>query len=201
MGKKVSAAQAAILVGRHERIVRGWIRSGKLRAERRGKAYAIDLADLERLTGLRFTEEEEKRRAHVEGLDAMLQEHENTINELRQEVAALRARLEALERGPSLLPSKSAEAISRPSQRVLEPLPRAAGSQVTKADAIRILAARHGLKVNTGKGWPWPDAALASEHEAIRWALAYVRGRPPHLRPDGWRWRCDVPDCPCHMEA
>jgi excisionase family DNA binding protein len=46
-----SAEEVADLLGLHVRTVRGYIRSGRLRATRIGKQYRIARADLEELTG------------------------------------------------------------------------------------------------------------------------------------------------------
>jgi aromatic ring hydroxylase len=61
VGKKISAAQAAKLVGRHERIIRGWIMSGLLHAEKNPETlkWEIDTDNLQQVH--RVTEEERIR--------------------------------------------------------------------------------------------------------------------------------------------
>jgi hypothetical protein len=203
MPESFTLAEAQSMLGISRRTLYNWlqqegINAGNLPKDKRAKALSAA-----QLTKLAAKHGRQLGSAAPPDLATLSQE----VAALRSELAALQSRVEALERQPSPTPSQSAEALSRPSQRAIDPLPRrsadtlvhpaASGGALTKTDAIRILAARHGLNVNTGKGWPWPDAVLVSEEAAIRWALDYVRGRPPHLRPDGWRWRCDTPSCPC----
>ncbi len=90
MGKKLSATQAAQLVQRNERIIRGWIKGGKLHAERAAgtRAWQIDLDDLVHVAGVRIPPDSEDK---IPGIDAMVEEHE-------REIADLRRRVETLER-------------------------------------------------------------------------------------------------------
>lgn len=88
MGKKLSATQAARLVQRNERIVRGWIKAGKLRAERAAgtRAWQIDRDDLARVPGVQIPPDPEDK---IPGIDAMVEEHEREITDLRRRIEVL----------------------------------------------------------------------------------------------------------------
>jgi hypothetical protein len=82
MGIRVTAAQAAALVGRHERIIRWHIGRGDLPAQKQGNAWRIDTDDLARIPGW-----------HVDAARlADVQAHDERT------ATALSARIEALER-------------------------------------------------------------------------------------------------------
>src|SRR5690242_19140834 len=51
-GVKISAVQAAQLVGRNERRMRDWIATRRLPAIKVGQSWQIDIEDLERLPGI-----------------------------------------------------------------------------------------------------------------------------------------------------
>jgi hypothetical protein len=77
---KISAVQAAQLVGRNERRVRDWIATRRLPAIKIGQSWQIDIDDLEQLPGITID------RARLE----MLRSSEtNTLPELRQRVREL----------------------------------------------------------------------------------------------------------------
>jgi polyhydroxyalkanoate synthesis regulator phasin len=88
MGKKLSAVQAAQLIHRNERIVRGWIKDGKLHAERTAgtRAWQIDIDDLTRVSGVQIPPDTEDK---IPGIDAMVEEHEREIAELRRRIERL----------------------------------------------------------------------------------------------------------------
>ncbi len=194
MPEVFTLSQAARLLGISRRTLYGWLKDArittrKLPTDKRAQTLTRD--QIERLA-----------RAHSTAI-----KDESLIARLER----AEARIEALEQWKAqqeghLSPSLGAEAISRPLQSHPGAFsaPRAArsstpGAPILKIDAARLIAARHGVDQGTAKGWPWPTEALASQDAALRWALAYVAERPPHKRPHGWRWRCDVPDCPCHQ--
>src|SRR5947209_1699394 len=56
MGAFVTAKAAGELTGRSEKTIRNWIKAGKLRAERSGRDYRIELADLARVCPLITTD-------------------------------------------------------------------------------------------------------------------------------------------------
>jgi excisionase family DNA binding protein len=64
--KMYSVEEVAILLGLHVRTVRGYIRSGRLKAVRIGKQYRIARADLEELTGKPKPSTERPAAAQVE---------------------------------------------------------------------------------------------------------------------------------------
>lgn len=206
MGIKVSAAQAARLADRNERIVRGWIKSGKLKATKDGHTWMVDTDDLARIPGVHLQPQEPEDK--LPSLESMLLEHDNQIAELKRRIIALEGRPPTrlspnTYATPAPLQSRT-EAFSRPAGSAADlademMAPRTAGA-IGKMEAARLVSYRHGVDVGTAKGWPWPPSALASANDAIAWALAYVTERPAHKRPHGWRWRCNVPDCPCHQE-
>lgn len=87
MGLRVTAATAGQLVDRNERNVRAAIAQGRLRAEKQGKDWAIDVEDLGTVPGWRV----DPQRL------AVLQEREaRTVESLATQVATLRAEVQAL---------------------------------------------------------------------------------------------------------
>jgi hypothetical protein len=204
MGAKVSAAQAARLADRNERIVRGWIASGKLKATKDGHTWMVDTDDLARIPGVHLQPQEPEDK--LPSLESMLLEHDNQIAELKRRIIALEGRIirpsPTTYATPAPLQSRT-EAFSQPMESSADiasmgMAPRIAGA-LLKSDAARLVANRHGVAFNTAKGWPWPPSALASEEAAMRWALDYV-ARNPRQHPAGWRARCTVAGCPCHDE-
>lgn len=100
---KISAVQAALLVGRNERRIRDWIATRRLPAIKVGQSWQIDIDDLERLPGvvidreqLALLQQQEATTPH--GLLNRLAQLENTVQDLQREVAALKARLDETER-------------------------------------------------------------------------------------------------------
>ena len=97
MGVIVSASHAAVLVDRHERIVRGWIQTGKLVATRTVRnRWDIDTDDLISVPYLNANQREnvQEYAASVERRELSLlpfqQKIEHDIDSLRQEVRELR---------------------------------------------------------------------------------------------------------------
>jgi polyhydroxyalkanoate synthesis regulator phasin len=117
VGIKVSAAEAAELADRNERVVRGWIKSGKLRAEpagprqpERGRAgpsrWAIDVDDLAQVPGVAIDRE---RLAQIEaagastpgGILARLETIEREVQSLRARVRDLELKQDTSQNGIS----------------------------------------------------------------------------------------------------
>ena len=88
MGKKVSAAQAARLADRNERIIRGWIKSGKLHAEKPEgtRDWQIDVDDLANMPGVKLVPREDEARDstlsdRIEALEARMARLESLIEQ------------------------------------------------------------------------------------------------------------------------
>jgi hypothetical protein len=103
MGVKISAVQAALLVGRNERRIRDWIATRRLPAIKVGQTWQIDIDDLERLPGvvidreqLALLQRQEATTPH--GLLNRLADLEDTVQRLQSEVAVLKARINDIER-------------------------------------------------------------------------------------------------------
>lgn len=217
MGLRVTAAQAAALVDRHERIIRWHIRRGTLPAVKEGRAWAIDVSDLEAVPGWRINRD---RLGDLEARDARSAATlAARVATLERDVQALRARIRALEAGggtgtatsgpvargePNLSEWNGGEALS-PSRLAGEPVarpysmtyaaPAAAGTFKTRSDAARWLV-RHGIaSESTPKTWPgWRDVEL--EPRAV---LTLARSL---WEPGNWRitWRlhrCEDGECVC----
>lgn len=105
MGLKVSASEAAYLVNRHERIVRGRIARGELPATKERNAWCIDVDDLERIPGWRLdrsrlAQREERDAATAESLTARISALERDLRDLRARLRSLELRTSA-EHDPS----------------------------------------------------------------------------------------------------
>jgi excisionase family DNA binding protein len=101
-GVKISAVQAAQLVGRNERRIRDWIATRRLPAIKVGQSWQIDIEDLEQLPGITID------RARLEllwsretdtpsVLRQRVRDLEEAVLSLRSEVAQLETRLQAVE--------------------------------------------------------------------------------------------------------
>jgi len=101
-GVKISAVQAAQLVGRNERRIRDWIATRRLPAIKVGQSWQIDIEDLEQLPGITID------RARLEllwsreadtpsALRQRVRDLEEAVLSLRSEVAQLKTRLQAVE--------------------------------------------------------------------------------------------------------
>ncbi len=193
MQEDVTLVQAARLIGITPRILTAWLHDAGIitRTGKDKRAHYLTLAQVRMLAA-----------AHGRVLpdDTSLAALAGQVQALSAELDALKRRVAALEqpkiRAARGFPESLTQSLREPSPGALLPQLRAA---FAKMDMARLIAARHGVDVGTAKGWPWPTEALASQDAALRWALEYVAERPPHKRPHGWRWRCDVPDCPCHQ--
>lgn len=104
MGILVSAAEAGALVGRHERIVRGKIKAGRLPRAHKGErgAWRVDTDDLAAIPGWRvdpvkLAALEGKQRATPAGLAAQVEALRAELRQTRRDAAILRARLTHLE--------------------------------------------------------------------------------------------------------
>lgn len=106
MGLRVTAAQAAWLVDRHERMVRWHIERGDLAAVKEGRSWRIDVDALEGIPGWRVNRE---RLAELQATDertaasmaARIAELERSVRELRGRVARLEAQSGASGSGAS----------------------------------------------------------------------------------------------------
>lgn len=216
MGLKVTAAQAAQLVGHHERLIRWHIARGTLAAVKDGRrAWAIDVSDLEAVPGWRVNRD---RLADLEASDARSAATlAARVATLERDVQALRARLRMLEAGGtgtlapvargegqeglSSLAGVSSSAYRPSGEPVARPYsmtytaPAAAGTFKTRSDAGRWLV-RHGISSeSTPKSWPgWREVELEPQ-AVLQLALALYE-------PGNWRitWRlhrCEDSGCVC----
>ncbi|WP_220204462.1 helix-turn-helix domain-containing protein [Reticulibacter mediterranei] len=99
---KISAVQAAQLVGRNERRIRDWIATRRLPAIKVGQSWQIDIEDLERLPGITIdrTQLEALWSREVGALSELRQrvrDLEEVVLNLRNEVAQLKMRLQDIE--------------------------------------------------------------------------------------------------------
>jgi hypothetical protein len=210
MPEDLTLVQAARLVGVTPRILTAWLhdagittRNGQKDAGEDGRAQYITREQLAMLA-----------LAHKRVLpnEASLAALAGRIQTLEAELDSVKRRLARLEQGQNT--TRERKATPAPLQSQPAPVsslgadladtlkrPRVLSSAaLNKADAGRLVAARHGGNWKSFADWPWSAEALASEQAALRFALAYVAARAPHLRPHGWRWRCDVPGCPCQQQ-
>lgn len=189
---KVSASEAAYLVSRHERIVRGRIKRGDLPAVKERNAWRIDPDDLERIPGWhvdrgRLAQLEERSAASVETMAARLASVE-------RELAAVRARLRVLEQRSTPAPSADdAPYPQAPESHYSANLVQRLGTFANRSEAARFLV-RHGLAESTARSW-WKGAGWPAEP---RDALADALQRPRADWRVTWRLhRCDDDECPC----
>jgi hypothetical protein len=101
-GVKISAVQAAQLVGRNERRIRDWIATQRLPAVKVGQTWQIDIDDLEQLPGVVIDREQlallqRQEAATPHGLLNRVSDLENIVQHLQSEVAALKARIVDIE--------------------------------------------------------------------------------------------------------
>jgi hypothetical protein len=117
MAIEVSAAQAAFLVRRHERIVRGRIADGSLSARKEGNRWLIDVDNLDAVRGwkvdrARLAELQAQGERSVSAILARLDTFERELRDLRLRIKALEdlahldplariERAERIERGES----------------------------------------------------------------------------------------------------
>lgn len=105
MGVQVSAAEAATLVGRHERIVRGRIYAGDLPSARKGShGWLIDTDDLARINGWTVDRDrlallEGKQRRSPAGLLATVEALTAELRQAHEQLRMLERRIAALESG------------------------------------------------------------------------------------------------------
>ncbi len=102
MGIKISAVQAALLIGRNERRVRDWIATQRLPAIKVGQSWQIDTEDLERLPGVRIDREQlallqAQETSTFHDLLYRIAELERVVEGLHAGIVALSARLDRLE--------------------------------------------------------------------------------------------------------
>jgi excisionase family DNA binding protein len=101
-GVKISAVQAAQLVGRNERRIRDWIATRRLPAIKVGQRWQIDIEDLERLPGITIDRTQlETLWSREVGAPSELRQRVRNLEEvvlnLRNEVAQLKMRLQDIE--------------------------------------------------------------------------------------------------------
>ena len=211
MGILVSAAQAARLVDRHERIVRWHRERGDFPNARKGPrgAWLIDTDDLASIAGWTIDREElaklelRQRRGHS-GLVAR-------VEALEARMRSLEARLAAQSVATFASAATSPHRDSLPALPAIDVLPHPhpldsrlsasqghSGAFSHKTSAARWLA-RHGVNEHTPKSWRgWPPDELTPT-AVLDFALETQRAA--RARGD-WRvaWRlarCDDPLCAC----
>lgn len=213
MGIRVTAAQAAQLVGRHERIIRWHIKRGDLPALKQGNAWHIDTDELARIPGWHV---DAMRLADVQAADARTATAlAARVEALERQVRDLTTRLRALEnaRSGAYAPIAHSEpnltslpldtppdTFSRPYRAPVSPLLRSGGVRRTgdfanHAEAARWLAV-HGLNSPlTPKTWPgWRDVEL-TRRAVLTLAISLC---DPHNHRITWRLhRCDDAQCIC----
>jgi excisionase family DNA binding protein len=101
-GVKISAVQAAQLVGRNERRIRDWIATRRLPAIKVGQRWQIDIEDLERLPGITVDRTQlemlwSREAATPAELRQRVRDLETAVLNLQNEVAHLRTRLLEIE--------------------------------------------------------------------------------------------------------
>lgn len=99
---KISAVQAALLIGRNERRIRDWIATERLPAMKVGQTWQIDTEDLERIPGIKIDPEQlallQRHEANLtQGLLGRIAELEHVIQGLHAEIASLNERLNRIE--------------------------------------------------------------------------------------------------------
>jgi len=186
--------QAARMLGISRRALYGWLRDANITTRilpTDKRAQTLTRAQIERLAKAHSTAiKDESLLARLEQVEARLE----ALETWRQEQ-------EARPSAPvtPIYPPARDIRTSAPAARFAEAVPLPVGA-LTKAEASRLVEARHGATFATVKQWPWPPSALASANAALAWALSYVAGTT-RQKPTGWRWRCNVADCPCQQEA
>ncbi|HLW01872.1 MAG TPA: hypothetical protein VKT82_24675 [Ktedonobacterales bacterium] len=212
-------SQAARAIGVTPRIFSEWIADAGIETSQRGdkRARYLTRAQVLRLADAHGRAIKDDPRAANAKLAARVDTLEQRGQAQEAKIAALEARIIALEHlSRSNRPSPAIHATPAPAQSQPGPLSSAGGSNpdlaetlprlpripsagaITKTDAARLISERHGVALNTARGWPWPPSVLASAKDAMAWALSYV-ANTTRQRPAGWLWRCNVSDCPCHQ--
>lgn len=216
MGLRVTAAQAAFLVDRHERIIRWHLQRGDFpSAVKEGNTWRIDTSELERIAGWRV---DPRRLAELQAEEAQTAASMAArLEAMEARIRALEARLRAVESGNSAVTrSEGQESLSgredvspnsyHTPRPPVEPLsasyalrytaPAGPGTFAARADAARWLM-RHGINAEgTPKSWPgWRDVRL-EPRDVLRLAVSVYD-------PANWRitWRlhpCDDSACVCH---
>lgn len=216
----MNAAEAGLLVGRHERIVRQHISRGDLpaRKDNRGR-WQINTDDLSRvphwtvdrerlaLLETRSTRTPAGLLARVEALEARLRSQDALLRAMESAITALRR--QGPPPGTDVPPSEPDPSIDD------SPPPTYRGPSTvslqdrgadtprtfrTRADAARWLE-RHGVNPSTVKGWPgWHSVALTPD-ATLSFALAIWRAAQA---AGNWRitWRlhrCDDALCVCQV--
>jgi hypothetical protein len=102
MGVKISAVQAALLIGRNERRVRDWIATRRLPAIKAGHTWQIDTEDLERIPGIKIDREQlallqVQQGCTLPGLLGRISELEQTVENLQVHVNVLNAQVTSIE--------------------------------------------------------------------------------------------------------
>src|SRR5690242_21380139 len=103
---KVSAVQAASLIGRNERRIRDWITKHRLPATKVGKAWQIETDDLERISGIKIDDTQLALLPGQESIQSLLERIallERMVDHLSIEIATLSTRMSALEHSHSLI--------------------------------------------------------------------------------------------------
>lgn len=216
MGQLVTTAQAAALVGRHERNVRRRIALGELPAQKDGAAgFRIDSDDLAAIPGWRVDRALLARIAADERATPSVLAAR--LGEVEHELADLRLRVRAIEGRPLIGAPSTPDAPQRPTAPAtmyapVEPLRPSYGAYIA-TDGARVLlgpfADRHGVPATTAKSQalsqhaypitsaPRPNRPGQREHyladtDQQRAALAYWRAGAPGYH------ECDESGCLCH---
>src|SRR5437667_3074924 len=105
---KVSAVQAASLIGRNERRIRDWITKHRLPATKVGKMWQIETDDLERISGIKIDDTQLALLPGQESTQNLLERVallERMLDHLSTEIATLYTRMSALEQPQSSIKS------------------------------------------------------------------------------------------------
>ncbi len=102
MGIKLSAVQAALLIGRNERRIRDWIATQRLPATKAGHVWQIDTEDLARVPGVKIDHEQlallqTQKLGTPQGLLHRIAQLEHIIQDLHADMSLLNARLTKVE--------------------------------------------------------------------------------------------------------
>jgi hypothetical protein len=213
---RVKLSEAAWLVHRHERIVRWHILPpptgrGDLPARKVDSVWQIDTDDLERVPGWHV---DPQRLQQLVQRDAQTAEQLSAkVARLEAELQTLRARVRTLEalqtattttttiapvdalagRGSPVDPV-GVESYVPPAFSLKYTSPAASATFRTHTDASRWLD-RHGVPINTSKGWPGWRQVVLEPRAVLQDALS-------RFDPENWRisWRlhqCDDVLCVC----
>lgn len=210
MSVKLNAAQAALLVGHHERMVRWHVKRGSLPAKKAPTGvWEIDIRDLERVPGwrvdparltlLRGRDGAGASSGLVERLDAIERDVQSMSESFSVVVGWVRRSILGKSGEPSSESSALMEALGQqaPAASKTSPLQPGAISVVfrQRAEAGRWLS-RHGVNEFTPKTWRgWREVPLESR--------AILEDAVARCDPGNWRitWRlhrCGDNMCVCH---